>query len=150
MIQRTINITIPGEPKPQSRPRSRAVQKAGKWIAMTYQPKGPDMDYRTRIAQMAASEMVGRQLFDGPLAMWVLLAVTKPKSKPKYKRCPDVKPDIDNYIKAICDALEGIVFRNDSQICQLIVKKLYAVFGAETQIYIKQMQEHKVVRGKRP
>jgi len=35
------------------------------------------------------------------------------------------KPDLDNLEKMICDALEGIIFKNDSQIVRKKSEKLY-------------------------
>ena len=35
------------------------------------------------------------------------------------------KPDLDNLVKAVCDSLEGTYFKNDSQICEIIAKKVY-------------------------
>lgn len=38
------------------------------------------------------------------------------------------KPDLqDNLCKGVCDAMEGIVFINDSQICSLRSKKVYGL-----------------------
>lgn len=137
-----ITFEVPGEPKPQSRPRSRAINKNGKWIGTTYQPNGPDMDYRARIATIAAQHMAGRAPLSGPLYFRVVLWIPKPKSKPKWKFLPDVKPDFDNYAKAICDALQGIVFLNDSQICTALITKKYAVErGASTEIMVEELQE---------
>ena len=53
-----------------------------------------------------------------------------PKSWPK-KRKDDAKwhtnkPDIDNLQKAVKDALNGIAYRDDSQVCQVCARKQYA------------------------
>ena len=39
---------------------------------------------------------------------------------------PSVKPDIDNFIKIICDALNGIVWIDDKQVVQVNAAKLYS------------------------
>lgn len=39
---------------------------------------------------------------------------------------PTQKPDCDNISKAICDALTGLIWRDDSQITDLYVSKRYA------------------------
>jgi Holliday junction resolvase RusA-like endonuclease len=39
---------------------------------------------------------------------------------------PTVKPDWDNAAKSICDALNGVVFRDDSQIVRAFVTKVYS------------------------
>lgn len=38
---------------------------------------------------------------------------------------PTKKPDIDNIAKSILDALNSVVYRDDSQVVELIVKKSY-------------------------
>lgn len=42
---------------------------------------------------------------------------------------PAVKPDVDNYVKTVLDALNGVAFRDDSQIVELSVRKVYARDG---------------------
>lgn len=44
------------------------------------------------------------------------------KAGMKYK---DSKPDIDALQKLFFDSLEGIVYTNDSRVCELYVKKIY-------------------------
>lgn len=59
-----------------------------------------------------------------------------PKSASKRKReqmerniiVPTVKPDADNVCKAVCDALNGVAWKDDAQIVNLIFEKHY---GAE-------------------
>ena len=57
-----------------------------------------------------------------------------PKSWPNYKRAqaangtlrPVSVPDLDNLTKAITDALNGVVYRDDAQITDLILTKRYS------------------------
>jgi Holliday junction resolvase RusA-like endonuclease len=39
------------------------------------------------------------------------------------------KPDLDNVAKAIIDGMNGIIFKDDSQIINLHVTKVYAEVG---------------------
>lgn len=56
-----------------------------------------------------------------------------PKNVSKKKRLemesgrlrPTKKPDADNVAKVICDSLNGIAYRDDSQVAELTVRKLY-------------------------
>jgi Holliday junction resolvase RusA-like endonuclease len=64
----------------------------------------------------------------------VEIYVTPPVSWSKKKRTaaldgvirPTTKPDIDNVIKGIFDAINDIVFLDDKQVVSLLVSKLYA------------------------
>ena len=38
---------------------------------------------------------------------------------------PTKKPDADNIVKVICDALNGIAYKDDTQVVDLEVKKIY-------------------------
>lgn len=56
-----------------------------------------------------------------------------PKSYTKKKRAqclaglihPTAKPDIDNVLKSALDALNGVVFADDKQVFEVIIKKAY-------------------------
>ena len=39
---------------------------------------------------------------------------------------PDIKPDIDNVIKLIADSLNGLAYKDDTQIIELEAKKYYS------------------------
>jgi Holliday junction resolvase RusA-like endonuclease len=74
-------------------------------------------------------------LFDEPLIGPVRLAIaavfTRPKSKtrktrPNPREWHTGRPDVDNCSKAVLDALTGIVYRNDNQVCELRVEKWVA------------------------
>ncbi len=77
--------------------------------------------------------MTGQELLDGALSAVVRAHVAIPASMSKKRReealsgalRPVTRPDIDNYVKTL-DALNGIVFRDDSQIAQLIASKHYS------------------------
>lgn len=89
--------------------------------------------YEERLAWAAQSEMKGRPLFEGPLRVTVEAAMPIPVSKPeKWKTAardqlvwPTGKPDADNIAKML-DALNNVVWRDDSQIVDLRVIKQYS------------------------
>ena len=72
---------------------------------------------------------------DKALAVDIVLYYPRPKSMAKYKRLmaqkgvlrPTVKPDVDNVIKAILDALNGVAFEDDRQIVQVECEKWYDI-----------------------
>ncbi len=42
------------------------------------------------------------------------------------KILPAKKPDIDNVVKAVLDALNGVAYRDDTQVIELHVRKSYS------------------------
>lgn len=51
--------------------------------------------------------------------------VEKKKLARRNEIAPESKPDCDNIAKAILDALNGIAYKDDSQVAELVVKKRF-------------------------
>nr|WP_262905680.1 RusA family crossover junction endodeoxyribonuclease [Hymenobacter siberiensis] len=55
---------------------------------------------------------------------------TKKKKAAHYGMLHRSKPDADNYLKAICDAMtEAKVFTDDGQVAQMVARKWYVLEG---------------------
>ena len=70
----------------------------------------------------------------GPLKLDVTFVFARPKAMPKKlsKRQPrDKRPDTDNLIKALGDALNGHLYHDDSQLVEITARKLYAGLGEQ-------------------
>lgn len=95
----------------------------------TYQPKN-NTDWKSYIRLSASEQLPEKwQSLDGPLELNVRFIFPPLRSFPKktlqaiaagnhvYK---STKPDLcDNLLKGLCDALTGICWRDDSQICKV-------------------------------
>lgn len=121
-----IEIRMDGQPVGKGRPRfSRA-------SGTVYTPE-KTARYEERLAWAAQSVMAGRPLLTGPLWVEIVAWMDIPKSKPKAFRAaalangvwPTTKPDPDNIAKML-DALNRVVWVDDSQIVKLIVSKMYS------------------------
>jgi len=56
----------------------------------------------------------------------VEFVMARPPSVPQHKRMrPAVKPDVDKLVRAINDALTGIMFKDDAQVVSMSVSKEY-------------------------
>lgn len=120
-----IILDIPGIPVAKGRPR---LGRFG-----TYTPK-KTKDYEDKIRLIARGEMVRRGLSPStsPLVVEVTVSVPIPQSATKKFReqakrgdvLPVTRPDLDNYLKCL-DALNEIVWKDDSQICTLAARKVY-------------------------
>lgn len=74
--------------------------------------------------------MGGRKLVEGPVLMTILFLFPRTKgmiykTKPMPRRWHTSRPDQDNLEKSIKDALRGVVFKDDSQVCLLLKGKAY-------------------------
>lgn len=91
--------------------------------------------YQNMIALHAKKAQKGNELIENtPLAVSISIVKEIPKSWSKKKTqqalhgeiLPTTKPDIDNYTKPILDAMNGIIYKDDSCICGLTVLKTYS------------------------
>jgi len=113
-----IQFTVYGEPVAQGRPRMAVVN--GRPIA--YDPK-KSRDFK-RDVKAVAQKHVPEKLLTGPLMLTVKIFRPIPKGFSKRKRAaalagemrPITKPDLKNYVAGVEDALEKVIFDNDSQI----------------------------------
>ncbi len=78
-----------------------------------------------------------KKIESGPVGVLLTLFLPRPKQKGKDRLFPHVRPDLDNYFKLIADAANGILWKDDGQIVEMLVRKLYAADGE---------QPHSVIR----
>jgi len=101
--------------------------------------------YRKAIRNMAILQMRKQKAerIEGAVNMNIIYAFRRPKSLSKKERNEidggktvpkTTKPDIDNLTKAILDALNGIVWKDDAQVTQINIQK---VWSAKDQIEIE-------------
>jgi len=116
---------------PISKLRHRSVINNGKHV--TYTPK-KTAQYEEIIKWHAIKEMGNRVPFDVAVIIVVIFNFSPPKSWSRKKKeevitnhsFHAVKPDVDNLLKAVKDALNGIVYEDDKLVCQAIVSKQYS------------------------
>lgn len=121
-----IIINVPGEAVPQARPR---VTRCG-----TYDPP-KCRAYKQKVGLYAKTAMRGKEPLRGPIKMSVIVYRGIPKSWTKKKKVaamlddiyPTTKPDIDNLLKGIMDALKGICWHDDAQVVSVEARKVYEV-----------------------
>lgn len=123
-----IEFTIFGDPVAQGRPK---FSTAGGFVR-AYDPK-KSKDYKDYV-KLAAAEKAPDQLLEGALAIVIKVFRPMPKAFSQKKIAaaeyglirPITKPDADNYLKGIKDALKNIMWKDDSQIVDAHVTKWYS------------------------
>lgn len=124
----TVRFVVPGKPVGKGRPRAA---KRGAHITL-YTPK-TTATYESTVALAASHAMAGRPPITGPAEVLMTLVLPVPKSWSKRKQAdalagqlmPTTKPDMDNVVKAVFDAVNGIVWTDDVQVVGLRVRKTY-------------------------
>ena len=99
-----------------------------------YTPK-KTKDYERFVAKEYLVQCAGSYFGYLPVSVTITAYYPIPKSTNKAKRQkmidgtvrPTVKPDFDNVCKAVCDALNGIAYYDDSQIVKAEFRKYYGV-----------------------
>lgn len=127
---------IPGQPKAQARPRFGVVKSksTGKAHAVAFDPK-ESRDYKNwiKLCSTEAVKICGWKYTEKQLAVDIEAYFEIPKSKTnKFKQQamegtirPTIKPDLDNIAKGVLDALNKLIFKDDSQVVELTIKKFY-------------------------
>jgi Holliday junction resolvase RusA-like endonuclease len=74
---------------------------------------------------------------EGPLALTLTFFMPRPKSLPKRVTMPVTRPDLDNLIKHLTDQLEGVLYRSDSQLVELILSKRYSALQGHSGLEVE-------------
>lgn len=136
-----IRFTVIGEPVPQ--PRAKAARIGG--FVRIYTPSTAN-DWKNRVIA-AVQPYLPPEPLNSPLRMSVRFMFPRPAGhfgsgkksatlKDSAPPRPSGKPDLDNALKAVMDALtDAGVWRDDCRVCDLVVSKVYADRpGAEIEI----------------
>ncbi|WP_100065132.1 RusA family crossover junction endodeoxyribonuclease [Miniphocaeibacter massiliensis] len=122
-----MKVVIEGEPVAKGRPR---LSRYG-----TYTPAKTK---NAEIALQMAWKMLTKDKIyyeDKPISLIVDFYKKPPKSTSKKRLKlmedkiirPTTRPDIDNYIKLVLDALNELAYKDDNLICDLRARKYYSI-----------------------
>ncbi len=123
-----IQFQIPGPPKHQQRHRSSS---RGKFVHQ-YDPSAKDKkDFLLQAMQYAP-----KAPHTGAVYLTVWFCMPRPKSHYRTGKFAGIlkdsaplwhikRPDIDNLLKFVMDSLNGVFWKDDSQICSVIAQKRY-------------------------
>jgi len=140
-----IKLTVLGEPSAQPRHRHYTMGSGNQLHVQTYDPATKAKETFASILQQDAPETP----IDEPMMLEINFFMRRPKGhygtgknigrvKPNAPEWCSTKPDIDNLVKFVQDALNKIFYRDDSLICQIISRKLYSE-KPRTEIIIKTL-----------
>lgn len=131
-----IEFTVRGTPAPQGSKRH-----VGNGIMIESSAKVKPWRQDVRYAAEAA--MHGHEPLDGPVNVTVDFYLQRPKSAPRTRRFPVVKPDIDKLIRSTLDALKSAgVYTDDSRVVGLTASKSYTDDAQPTSGAYIRVKEH--------
>ena len=111
----------------KQRPKFR---KIGNFV-QTYTPK-KTVDFEQQVRKAAEKAMGGMGPLETPVALYCYVRLLPGRSFPKKRleACLSglerpKKPDLDNVVKAVQDALNGVIYKDDAQIVSLHATKKY-------------------------
>lgn len=133
----TIEFIVNGNPTPQgdlaAGPHGRLYHKNAKL-----------KPWREQVAAAAQSAMLGHwrkrkhelperiPMFTGPVEVQIRFVLRRPTSAPKLKDVPAIKkPDVDKLMRAVLDAITGIVYTDDAQVVEIACGKRLAYYDEQ-------------------
>jgi len=139
-----IEITIPGDPQAQGRPRF--ARRGG--FVQTYDP--PESKKYKELVKLHATKHKPKELLNEALVVEIDIFKKPPQSISKVKKNrleleneslrPLTKPDVDNYAKGIKDTITGVIWTDDSKVVELMVRKFYSL-NPRAEVRIKTLEE---------
>ena len=127
----TFMVTFKVDANPVGKQRARYVKRGN--FVQTYTPD-KTRNYESLIKEAAIEAMGSSEPLETPVTLYLYIRAPIPKSLPKKRieAClnglekPIKKPDASNVLKSVEDAMNGVVYKDDSQIVNIHVSKVYS------------------------
>jgi len=138
-----VTYQVEGNPVGKGRPK---FARRGNFVS-TYTPTKTRV-YEDLIKEAARKAMGSTELLETPVTVAIHITVPIPKSYSikRIKAClsgserPIKKPDIDNVAKCFLDAMNEIIYKDDTQVLNLHVSKVYGTTGIVEVIVSEYLQ----------
>lgn len=133
-----ILLKIPGKPVAQGRPlasikwkRDRDVRAEPRVHMRDPEPARRYKAHVKRCARKIIKEVGSPPPLEGPVRVAITFWFPLPKRdhrkrQPAGERRHTGKPDLDNLAKCVLDGCNGLIWKDDAQVCALSVEKYYA------------------------
>ena len=127
----TFQVTFKVEATPVGKGRPKFARR-GNFVS-TYTPT-KTRDYEDLIREAAKQAMGSSEPLETPVTLYLYIRVPIPKSCTKKRleaiqngsEKPIKKPDASNILKSVEDGMNGVVYKDDSQIVNIHVTKVYS------------------------
>lgn len=137
----SVSFTVHGEPAPQGS-KTVATGAGQSWVREDNRKTGP---WRNAVAAAALEAMNGRAPIAGPVELDVVFVFARPKShyrtgryagqlRPSAPHYCAKQPDVDKLVRAVGDAITGVVVVDDAAIVELRARKHFGPPAAHVTI----------------
>lgn len=140
----SLSFVVHGKAEPAGS-KTAGISKGGRRYVRDSNPASKE--WKRLVAQVAGEAMAGRELLEGPLSLSVDFFRPRPKGHfgkrgllPSAPVFPTTAPDTTKLLRAVEDACQGVVFRNDSQIVSQTARKHYGT-AARCEVRIYEIDE---------
>ena len=127
----TFMVTFKVDANPVGKQRARYAKRGN--FVQTYTPD-KTRNYESLIKEAAIQAMGSNEILETPVNLYLYIRAPIPQSysKKRLEAClngsekPIKKPDASNVLKSVEDAMNGVVYKDDSQIVNIHVSKVYS------------------------
>ena len=129
----SLPFTVYGVPRPQG---SKRHVGNGRMVESSQHVA----EWRDLVALTASVEQAGRPLIEGPVIVDIIFGFGLPK-RPGKRRSQDPhaqRPDLDKLVRAVLDALTGVMYTDDSQVVELSARKVWVETGQDCAVIMVQ------------
>lgn len=132
----TIRFTVLGRPQPAGSKKAFVNRHTGKVIVTEDAKRSKPWQQQVGDTALAHRDQLNGELLGGPLELEVTFVLARPKGhfrtgknahllRDSAPSRPAVKPDTTKLLRAVEDALTGVLWRDDAQVVDQYARKVY-------------------------
>jgi len=133
-VDDSLIFIVPGPCVPKGRPKASAI-RMGTFAKINMRTPEKTVTYESNVYQRCVEAMETQHIkpMTGQLRVRIMVYKKIPKSMRKRDLpnaragwlLPTTKPDLDNQIKSLIDAISGVICGDDAAICEIRARKRY-------------------------
>jgi len=149
-VQREVSFAVPGTPRPKG--SAKWIARGGKAVPVA----NPNLvTWTGACAAAAQAAMVGLEVLTGPVCLVAFFMFQRPQAhyrtgryagelKPHAPTSHTNTPDTSKLVRALEDAMTGVVWVDDRQVCWLEAHKVWVqrTEQAQTMVWARPLGDH--------
>lgn len=128
-----LRFIVPGEPVPKGRARTRVVTtKAGKSFATHYTP-AETKAFEQKVALLCQAAVAAHRWLWSPKDRFAVTVRI-------FRKHEGAGGDLDNYVKAVSDAINGVAFGDDRYVRELVASLVQDVEQPRVEVVVTRIR----------